>query len=123
MQVMLGLKSEGKSVELFVAIENAMNDFTGIKFETIVDLETSQVIPYLKSQKTLNKEHWIIIGDLMMLAGEMEIEKKNLDLGISHLTKSLEIARFIDEIETKIFSIQHNNKLLQLQERLKQLSF
>ncbi|MEX0608596.1 MAG: hypothetical protein WD016_00280 [Balneolaceae bacterium] len=114
----VGLKGKGQSQEVFQITNQSLNEHLKLDIDTLLNLETEQMIEMLEAKEGMNDENLERMAELFYsLAHSLNDEQGNEQKLQMLLQRSLHIYIHIEE-KGDIYSIERNHKIQEIEQLL-----
>jgi hypothetical protein len=119
--ILLGLIKKGDTQQAQKRINNAYRDFLKQDAAFFDAISADVMINELLEKHDYTNDHLNILSQLLYAEGEVSIKTQNQERGKLMFTKALKILNYLDQTEAN-FSLERNNRIQQVSDRLNQLS-
>jgi hypothetical protein len=119
--ILLGLIKKGDTQQAQKRINNAYRDFLKQDAVFFDAISADEMINELLEKHDYTNDHLNILSQLFYVEGEVSIKTQNQERGKLMFAKALKILNYLDQTEAN-FSLERNNRIQQVSDRLNQLS-
>ena len=117
----LGMIRKKKYEEASEAIENAYSELLQQSSSEILKLSPDNLPGILQSEYNYNQQQLEIVAGLLFAEGELDYAKNDFSHSLINYQKSIIILKYLDQ-EQKIYSLEHQNRIAQIENRIKELA-
>jgi hypothetical protein len=98
-------------------IDEVSNDFLGIDINNLKEIDSSEIVAYLIKTENFTLDKIKILAELLKEKGETYFQQLNVIDALVFFNHSITLHEFIDS-EEKTFSLERNQKMEFIKERL-----